>query len=359
MRALIVAILLVFSVSFLPAQEVRHMEELYAAQATFTQFELSGEIAAGAPKLSGPAARFQPTCDICLIPALTFEFVANNQIRMKAQRIENRRASGNSGQLTLEFWAHREPITGGDVRLFRLAQYFIGTLPAGSGYNNVSVTAPYLGDPEEGCYYISLVVVEAGTGYRDWATFDNCFSINDNRTGTCCGSPTPSPTPVPSVTPLPGTYPPTVLGTLNESFWTTASVAGIFDPPAFTDTDEGIQMTITGNPASTFGSWQTRQSMDPLEAGTYRLAVRLRSAGEVAANQSRPEVRVRVFPENALRQQFATGAESGSSGFPTELVVYFDHNGVDRWRVAVDLLGFRGDYAGGFTVTNIGLTRVK
>jgi hypothetical protein len=293
-----------------------------------------------------------------MTPEITYQ-INSGVVRMIVGRIDNRRASGRSGSLTLELWAHREAITGGTVSFFALGRLDLGSMPAGSAYNNVDVRVPYLGDPSNGCFFVSMVIVENGSSYRDWATFSECVVGGNDRTGACCGSPTLTPTPVPSRTPLPGNDPGTVLGTLDEGFWAQGSATGVFDAPAFEDNEEGFALWIQGAPTSTFGYWQTRQTMDPLPAGTYRLSVRLRAVGDREPNQSPPELRVRVFPENALRQQFATAATSGGEPLPSEVFVYFENDGATRWRVAVDLLGFRPDYAGGVQITSMQVQRVK
>lgn len=82
--------------------------------------------------------------------------INGNKVTIAATRIENSRAGGVSGTLSLELWARTTPDTN---RYRTIASARIGELPANRHYRDIFTTTDFK-RPPAGTYWISLNIVE-------------------------------------------------------------------------------------------------------------------------------------------------------------------------------------------------------
>ncbi len=86
----------------------------------------------------------------------------SGQADMFAQIISNNRASGTSGELTLHLFATASPPPVGFSGGVDMASFDLGTLDAGTEFDNVDTGAIAFVPPSTGCFYVSEVLEEAG-----------------------------------------------------------------------------------------------------------------------------------------------------------------------------------------------------
>lgn len=112
--------------------------------------------------------------------------ITSSKVRMRVDRIVNRRSGGRSGTLYLELW-----VTPGrpssTINGYRVASSRLGELPGGNYYYNIDRTVSVVGRPPQGCYYWSVVLREYGMGYSDYVVLNTCL-IYSKGSGACCGN---------------------------------------------------------------------------------------------------------------------------------------------------------------------------
>jgi hypothetical protein len=106
-----------------------------------------------------------------------------------ADRVANHRSGGTSGTLRLELWATTNSPASGSVSGYQLAIDTLGTLAAGTSFNNINSGTFTYTQPASGCYYMSLLLTEfdgSGYPYVDYALFPNRVAFQG---GSCSGPP--------------------------------------------------------------------------------------------------------------------------------------------------------------------------
>ncbi|MCB2155327.1 VCBS repeat-containing protein [bacterium] len=198
------------------------------------------------------------------------------------------------------------------------------------------------GEPADGPY--TLYVADLLTG--DVGTL-NSWGLAANVETTTCLSGTPAPTPT-----TPSNDPAIVLANLNSTQWQTGSLS-LFTAPDFSESAEGLGLSIASNPDGTFGAWYTREPLDPLPAGRYLIRAHIAESAHVDSRRH-PEVRLRVYHATNERSVMSVAPEIVSGqGLSDVVEVIWQSDGISQWRVALDLLSFASDLEGGFTVTKL------
>lgn len=171
------------------------------------------------------------------------------------------------------------------------------------------------------------------------------------------GTPTPSPTPSPTPVATPSSDPSVVFANQNSTQWETASISPPFTAPSFAS-NGGLVIT-TNDPANGFGFWQTRNLLTAPAAGRYRVRITL-AGTSIAAGKRHPEIRARVFRgDNRLSCMGLVAETTSGQGYLSPIDIDWTSDGTTPWRVAIDMLSFASDVAGGVTVSSITNTPIN
>lgn len=129
--------------------------------------------------------------DVRFIGETAYTYLGNTAT-MTAAEIANISPSGFSGTLRLELWALAGPYTGGGVSGYKLAEYQLGQLTAGTHYASVATGDIPFATPPNGTYTIVMLVTEYVAG-----PVDDGFSPDDyvNFSGTVTFGPVGPPPP--------------------------------------------------------------------------------------------------------------------------------------------------------------------
>jgi len=163
---------------------------------------------------------------------------------------------------------------------------------------------------------------------------------------------------------------------LTAEYWNQETLE-VFDAPLFT-TIGGIGLAVD-TPGNTFGYWQTGE-LDALPAGEYKMSVDLFALSGPKGTRL-PELRLRVFTadnsQSAMAvaaqtdinqpyipiedlEAFVTKMEMPGEGKPgSSINVYWKSDGSKPFRIALDLLAFAPDIAGGVVASKMSYRRTS
>jgi hypothetical protein len=151
---------------------------------------------------------------------------------------------------------------------------------------------------------------------------------------------------------LPSSNPDFVFQNLNEGQWEySEGYPALFDAPVFDD-QLGLELYVS-DPNRTFGYWQTKSMLNAPAAGRQAIRIYLTPSNPAGTGRF-PELRIRVFKGDNSESKMAIFAQTTpTTNVPEFIEVVWESDGVTPWRLAIDLLSFVPDYAGGYIITDI------
>ena len=108
----------------------------------------------------------------------TYTFDGNVAV-LTANQVQNFRAFGISGTLHLELWAFPSPYSGSLQFGFKMAQYSLGELTAGSYFSNINSGPIFFLQPPNGVWYFTLALTEYfGAPINNGFVFDDYVNFS-------------------------------------------------------------------------------------------------------------------------------------------------------------------------------------
>ncbi len=140
---------------------------------------------------------------------------------------------------------------------------------------------------------------------------------------------------------------------LNLDQWVFLSAENLTAAQASSD-GSSLTLSVPDQSSNVYGSWETKGALEALPAGTYLITVNVDYLGTTGSAKTLPDVRLRVFEEN-FEKTWMTQAVDRTKGnvIRETITTEWTTSGGTPWKIAIDLMAFQSDMAGGFRITGL------
>jgi hypothetical protein len=143
-----------------------------------------------------------------------------------------------------------------------------------------------------------------------------------------------------------------VLASLDLENWE-AGATDVYDPPVFLADAGTLTYGVPVGTTGAFGFWNTKEPLNPLEAGRYEITIDLQY--QVPDGQNAPAIRLRVFEIDHGTNWMTEVVDTPTrlDPLPASITTVWESDGETPWQVAIDLLAFGENIAGTVTITSV------